>query len=88
MSKIVNVSHPETYVIFKQCIEGEKNVLKVKNLFRLLGGAWFGLFDLYIKMFDKLLINETGTIICWNLIWILSHLFKSFIIESVANPFN
>ena len=37
ISKLVKLSYPEVYLMFKTCMEGER--LSMKEFFKLLGGA-------------------------------------------------
>ncbi len=39
LSRAIKLTHPETYVIYKQCIDPQKNLLSMKSLFKTLGGA-------------------------------------------------
>lgn len=38
--RIAQLTHPEAYVIYKQCLDSQKNLLSMKQLFKALGGAW------------------------------------------------
>lgn len=40
ISKAVKLSHPEAYVVYKQCLDQQKNLLSMKSLFKTLGGSW------------------------------------------------
>lgn len=39
LSRVVKLTHPETYVVFKQCLDAQKHLLSVKQFFKALGGA-------------------------------------------------
>lgn len=38
-SKIVKLSHPEAYVVYKYSLCPQRNLLSMKNLFKALGGS-------------------------------------------------
>lgn len=66
LSRIIKLSHPEAYVVYKQSLCPQKGLLSMKTLFKVLGGSWFctnsylNWFITYI-IYNQLIKNGVGS---------------------------